>query len=79
MHQTLVGKDRSSLTSPYSLDVVEGVFSEGYFLLSRNVESYAQEMEYQDNEPSDNPTDRADEHGKHVDGYVVCKYEVSEE
>jgi hypothetical protein len=36
-------------------------------------------MEYQDNKPSDNPTDRADEHGKQVDGYLVSKNEVSEE
>jgi hypothetical protein len=36
-------------------------------------------MKHQDNEPSDNPTDRADEHGKHVDGYVIRQYEVSEE
>ncbi len=36
-------------------------------------------MEYQDNEPSNYPTDRADEHGKHVDGYVLGKNEVSEE
>jgi hypothetical protein len=36
-------------------------------------------MQYQDNEPSDNATDRADEYGKHVDGYVVAKKEVSEE
>jgi hypothetical protein len=35
-------------------------------------------MEYQDNEPSDNPTDRADKHGKQVDGYVLSKNEVSE-
>jgi hypothetical protein len=49
------------------------------FLLSRNVKGYAQQMEYQDNEPSDNPTDRADEHGKQVDGYVLSKNEVSEE
>ncbi len=36
-------------------------------------------MEYQDNEPSDDPTDRADEHGKQVDGYVLSKNKVSEE
>ena len=36
-------------------------------------------MEYQDNKPSDNPTDRADEHGKQIDGYVVRKYEVRQE
>ena len=36
-------------------------------------------MEYQDNEPSENPTYSADEHGKHVDGYVISKNQVSEE
>ncbi len=48
-------------------------------LLRRNVESNPQQVEYQDNEPSDDPTDRADEHGKDVDGYVITKNEVSEE
>ena len=45
-------------------------------VLSGNVKSYPQQVEYQDNEPSDYPTDRADEHGKHVDGYVLGKHEV---
>jgi hypothetical protein len=49
------------------------------FLLGRNVKGYAQQMEYQDNEPSDNPTDRADKYGKQVDGYVLSENEVSEE
>ena len=35
-------------------------------------------MEYQDNEPSGYPTDRAYEHGKHVDGYVIGKHEVGQ-
>jgi hypothetical protein len=64
---------RSFFISPFR------IFGRLHFLSSRNVESYAQQMEYQDNEPSDNATDRADEHGKHVDGYVVAKNEVSEE
>ena len=47
-------------------------------LLGRNVKSYAQKVEYQDDEPSHNPTDRADDHGKHVDGYVVGENEVGQ-
>lgn len=48
-------------------------------MLGRNIKSYPQQMEYQDNEPSDYPTDRADDHGKRVDGYVVGKDEIGEE
>lgn len=46
--------------------------------LGRDVKSYAQKVEYQDDEPSHNPTDRADDHGKHVDGYVVGENEVGQ-
>jgi hypothetical protein len=52
---------------------------EGDSLLGRNVECYTQQMKYQDDQPSNYPTDRADEHGKHVDGYVVCKNQVRQE
>jgi hypothetical protein len=45
-------------------------------VLSGDLESHAQQMKYQDNEPSDKPTDRADEHGEHVDGYVLGEKEV---
>jgi hypothetical protein len=48
-------------------------------VLSRNVKSYPQQVEYQDNEPPDYPTDRAGEHGKHVHGYVLGENEVGEE
>lgn len=47
-------------------------------LLRRNVKSYAQQVEHQDDEPSDYPTDRADEHRKHVDGYIVSENEVGQ-
>ena len=52
---------------------------EGDSLLGRNVESYTQQMKYQDDQPSSYPTDRADEYGEQVDGYVVCKNHVRQE
>src|SRR5215207_7609480 len=52
---------------------------EGDSLLGRNVESYTQQMKYQDDQPSNYPTDRADEHGEQVDGSVVCKNQVRQE
>jgi hypothetical protein len=36
-------------------------------------------MEYQDDQPSNHPTDRADEYGEQIDGYVVRKNEVRQE
>ncbi len=48
-------------------------------MLSKYLKSYPQQMEYEDYEPSDHPTDRADEHGKHVDGYILSKNKVGEE
>jgi hypothetical protein len=36
-------------------------------------------MQYQDDQPSNHPADRADEYGQHVDGYVVSKNEVRKE
>ena len=71
----------------YLSNVVDGGLSDVYIcgilenesLLGRNVESYTQQMEYQDDQPSNYPTDRADEHGEQVDGYVVCKKKVRQE
>jgi hypothetical protein len=36
-------------------------------------------MEYQDDQPSNHPTDRADEYRQHVDGYIVCENKVRQE
>ena len=36
-------------------------------------------MEHQDDQPSNYPTDRTDEYGEHVDGYVVGKNQVRKE
>jgi hypothetical protein len=48
-------------------------------LLCGEVKSYAQEMEHQDNQPSDNPTDRTDEYGEQIEGYIVSKNKVTQE
>jgi hypothetical protein len=36
-------------------------------------------MEYQDDQPPEHTTDRTDEYGEQVDGYVVSQDEVSKE
>jgi hypothetical protein len=51
----------------------------GQGLLRGDVKSYAQQMEYQDDQPSEHPADRADEYGEQIDGYVVRKNEVRQE
>jgi hypothetical protein len=58
---------------------VEEVFSRVEFLLRRDVEGYTQQMEYQDDQPSNYPTDRADEYREQVDGYVVGENQVRQE
>jgi hypothetical protein len=82
-------KKLSASTEVYSPHVGAGESSELSFrcrgflevrpLLCGDVKSYAQEMEYQDNQPSDNPTDRTDEYGEHIEGYVVSKNKVTQE
>ncbi len=47
-------------------------------VLSGCLESYAQQVEYQDNEPPDKPADRTDEHAEHVYGYVIGEEDVGE-
>ena len=53
----------------YGLPPLRPAFTYGSYiarltLLGRNVKSYAQQVQYQDNEPSHNPTNRADEDSK---------------
>jgi hypothetical protein len=36
-------------------------------------------MEYQDDQPSEHPTDCADEYGEQVDGYVIRQNEVRQQ
>jgi hypothetical protein len=36
-------------------------------------------MEYQDDQPSNHPTDRANKYGEQVDGYVIRQNEVRQQ
>ena len=54
-------------------------FSEGGTPLRRDIKRYTQQVEDQDDQPSNHPTDSADEYGEQVDGYVVGENQVRKE